>query len=302
MDHRRPAGTRTDVVQAPALRTSVLLGVLLASTAGAQSFGRLRGGGPARTDCMLVTDVAGIVSGPRAAAAACTDGDPACDADGTANGTCVFTVRLCLDDGAEPACRPEVVTHAALTTASPVLDGLSAALAAVRMPVSTETCTANDAVAVPTKGRHAGRLVMRATATMASGHADRDRVALRCRPAPGAGPPASFATIQRTVFARSCSTLSCHGASGAGGLTLAGDAAYRNLVGVPATNPAAHDAGLLRVVPGDPDSSFLMQKLRGALTAGEGTPMPQVGFPLSAARVELVRRWIAAGAPATGLF
>ena len=50
------------------------------------SFTRFRGGGPARTDCMLVTDEAGVPSHPGAPATSCRDGDPACDADATANG------------------------------------------------------------------------------------------------------------------------------------------------------------------------------------------------------------------------
>ena len=104
------------------------------------------------------------------------------------------------------------------------------------------------------------------------------------------------------MFAVSCSTVSCHGAAESGGLTLATGSAYANLVGVPATNPAAHAAGLLRVVPGDPGASFLLDKLTGMLSADEGDPMPRVGGPLPAARIELIRRWIAAGAPADAPF
>ena len=83
---------------------------------------------------------------------------------------------------------------------------------------------------------------------------------------------------------------------------LGASEAYANLVGVPASNMAAHAAGLLRVAPGDPDGSFLIRKLEGALTADEGTPMPQAGARLPQDRIDLLRRWIAAGAPADAPF
>jgi hypothetical protein len=109
-------------------------------------------------------------------------------------------------------------------------------------------------------------------------------------------------TLQRKIFTPSCSTLSCHGAAGAGGLTLSAGAAYANLVGVAPANQAARDAGLLRVAPGDPGRSFLLRKLEGQLTDGEGVPMPFVGSSLPPASIDLVRRWIAAGAPADAPF
>jgi hypothetical protein len=278
---------------------SLCLLVALAPAAGAQTgaFSRFLGRGPAATDCMLVTDVAGA-TGRRAAA--CTDGDPACDADGVADGTCVFQVRLCLDavGAGTPRCHTDVVTGAQVTSPLPTL---AAALQAVVLPVTApETCTAAAAVAVPTHGRRAARVVVRAQAGMASGHTDRDRVALVCRRRPGA--TATFATLQRRVFTASCATASCHGAGGAGGLTLTAGASYASLVGVPATNPVARDAGLLRVVPGDPDASFLLRKLQAALRPGEGAPMPFVGSALPPASIDLVRRWIAAGAPADAVF
>jgi hypothetical protein len=254
------------------------------------AFTRYLGGGNARTDCMLVTDVAGATG---AHAARCRDGDPSCDADGVANGSCVFRVRVCLDatSAALPHCSADVVT--AVVASVPAVE---ATLQALAMPVaSPDTCAAEATVAVP-RGR---RIVLRASATMASGHADRDALPLVCRRPP---PPATFATLERQVFAVSCSSVSCHGAADSGGLTLTTGSAYANLVGVPATNPAAHAAGLLRVVPGDPDASFLLDKLTGMLTPDEGDPMPRIGGPLPAARLDLIRRWIAAGAPADAPF
>jgi hypothetical protein len=246
---------------------------------------------------MLVTDVAGA-SGRRAAI--CTDGDPACDGDGVANGTCVLQVRLCLDAAASgtPRCHADVVT--AVEVISPV-PAVAAAVGALPLPVGTpETCTAPAAVAIATQGRRSARVVLRARATMASGHADRDRVALVCRRRPGVA--ATFATVQRRIFTPSCATASCHGAGGAGGLTLTAGTSYASLVGVAASNPVARDAGLVRVMAGDPERSFLLRKLQGTLAAGEGAQMPFVGSRLPAASIDLVRRWIAAGAPADSPF
>jgi hypothetical protein len=280
---------------APALLVTLALAAPAAAQTGA--FRRFLGGGPAATDCMLVTDVAGA-SGRRAAA--CTDGDPACDADGVADGTCVVRVQLCVGavGAGSPRCHADVVTAAEVTSPVPAL---AAALGALAMPITTpDTCTAAVTVPIPTLGRRAVRLVVRARAAMASGHADRDRVALVCRRRPGAG--ATFATIQRKVFTPSCATASCHGAGGAGGLILGAAVSYGSLVGVPPANRVAGDAGLLRVAPGDPARSFLLRKLQGTLAPGEGAPMPFVGPSLPPASIDLVRRWIAAGAPADTAF
>ena len=275
---------------------SLLLALATSPPADGQTggFTRYLGGGPASTDCMLVTDVAGA-SGRRTAS--CTDGDPLCDADGKADGTCVFSVRLCLDavDSTLPRCHADLVTQAGSS-----FPALAAALQVLAMPAAPDTCT--DAVAVPVirHGRR-GRLVLQASAHMASGHSDRDHVALLCR-RPATATMTTFATLQQKIFTPSCAIASCHGAAGAGGLGLTADAAYADLVGVAPANDAARAAGLLRVAPGDPDRSFLLQKLDGTLGAGEGQRMPQVGSALPAAAIDLVRRWIAAGAPATAGF
>jgi hypothetical protein len=54
------------------------------------------GGGTGVTDCVAQwTVVARAVDPPPTTTVACTDGDPACDADGTANDRCDFTVGVC---------------------------------------------------------------------------------------------------------------------------------------------------------------------------------------------------------------
>ena len=52
--------------------------------------------------------------------------------------------------------------------------------------------------------------------------------------------------------------------------------------------------GLLRVDPGDPDNSYLIQKLEG--TAAVGARMPLGGTALSQADINVVRQWISDGA------
>jgi mono/diheme cytochrome c family protein len=51
------------------------------------------------------------------------------------------------------------------------------------------------------------------------------------------------------------------------------------------------------IVPGKPDASLLIQAVRGA---DDVSKMPPDGDPLSAEQIEVLRRWIEAGAPATG--
>jgi hypothetical protein len=117
----------------------------------------------------------------------------------------------------------------------------------------------------------------------------------------GGGGDADFAAVQREVFDRSCTSASCHAsATRAGGLSLEASDSYDSLVDVEPDNGVARAAGLLRVVPGDPESSFLVRKITSDLAPGEGSPMPLGMSPLAPADIELVRSWIAEGALPVG--
>ena len=102
--------------------------------------------------------------------------------------------------------------------------------------------------------------------------------------------------IQAAVFGPTCATAGCH--SGGGGdlptvmdLTSA-QASFDNLVNIASLEVPA----LLRVMPGDPDNSYLIQKLEG--TAAEGDRMPlDSSEPLDPATIAAIRQWIADGAP-----
>jgi hypothetical protein len=110
----------------------------------------------------------------------------------------------------------------------------------------------------------------------------------------------TFSSIQREIFSAPDSTgraacTSCHSAQGgrfSGGLTLDGPAAYGQLVNVPSTGK--RDA--VRVIPGDPENSYLIHKIEGR--AGiVGQRMPRTTGPfLTPGQVLIIKRWIELGA------
>lgn len=101
--------------------------------------------------------------------------------------------------------------------------------------------------------------------------------------------------IQAVIFGPTCATANCHsGATPDANLNLSDEATSRaNLVGVSTTQLGG--AGI-RVISGDPDNSYLIQKLENA--AGiEGQQMPLGGAPLPQADIDVIRLWIADGVP-----
>ncbi len=117
----------------------------------------------------------------------------------------------------------------------------------------------------------------------------------------GDGPPpaggGTYATIQTEIFDAGCTQQACHSAAGrAGDLSLTAGESYDELVDVEAANPTAAAAGLLRVDPFLAQDSFLMRKLTGDLSPGEGSAMPIGAMPLSPEQLALIADWIEAGA------
>ena len=111
----------------------------------------------------------------------------------------------------------------------------------------------------------------------------------------------SFTSIQREVFEAGDSSgrtpcVTCHTSTGrapSGGLNLNHDAAYDQLAGV----AARAKPGAVRVIPGDADNSYLVQKLLG-MPGIVGRRMPFNGPPfLTDGQITIVQRWIAIGAP-----
>jgi hypothetical protein len=117
-------------------------------------------------------------------------------------------------------------------------------------------------------------------------------------PPPGTFGP-TFSEIQANVFTPTCATSTCHaGGAPAAGLNLEAANSYAMLVGIQSNQ----DAGFMRVLAGNPDSSYLVQKLEG--TASGGGMMPP-GGALPQTSIDTIRQWITDGAiddrvPATG--
>lgn len=102
----------------------------------------------------------------------------------------------------------------------------------------------------------------------------------------------TFASIQANVFTPICTR--CHaGAAAPAGLRLDEASSYAMLV----NTPSAEVPGLRRVRPGDPDLSYLVQKLEGR--AAVGARMPLNSPPLPQATIDFIRQWIADGAQRT---
>lgn len=100
--------------------------------------------------------------------------------------------------------------------------------------------------------------------------------------------------IQTNIFNTSCAVSGCHrGPSAPLGLDLSADNAHDNLVNV----PSEEVPDLLRVAPGAPDESYLVMKIEGA-PGIIGARMPRGRPPLSDEQIQLIREWIAEGAPA----
>ena len=101
---------------------------------------------------------------------------------------------------------------------------------------------------------------------------------------------ADFDAIQANVFTPICSV--CHiGATAPEGLMLDAAHSYNLLVNVPSTEVPS----LLRVKPGDPSNSYIIQKLEGH--AAVGAQMPLGETPLPASTIAFIVQWITNGAP-----
>ncbi len=110
--------------------------------------------------------------------------------------------------------------------------------------------------------------------------------------------PVSGATLnelQASVFTPNCAVSGCH--TGPMGNTLpagmdlsSADASFANLVGI----ASGQQPALLRVAAGDPDNSYLVQKVEG--TAASGARMPLGGGILNQALIDDIRQWISDGA------
>ena len=284
------------------------------------------GGGPPATDCLAEfggTPPNYPARSPRDIR--CVDNDPTCDDEPEA-GVCRFRVEVCLNvtDPERPECAPRDLEDYFVENYQPDTNPrhdfdfqvLQDRLNFLTLPVDStdhDVCSGLVDMTLPLRikllnggGKYARRV--KTLRTEVSGPqlvADSDKLRLTCVPADGLSPcdgvASTFDQIQKHVFSATCAVPTCHNAAQPPhGLSLSEGEAYDNLVGVPVTNAAASQAGKLRVDPGNPTGSFIVQKLRGQLAAGEGERMPR-GLPrLEELKIRLIEDWIAAGAPDTG--
>ena len=109
----------------------------------------------------------------------------------------------------------------------------------------------------------------------------------------------TFSSIQENIFestdvAGRTACVQCHtnvGRVPAGGLNLLDAVAYQNLVNI----PSIQRPGATRVIPADPNDSYLVRKLEGRDI--NGVRMPFSGPPyLTDGQILVIRRWIQLGA------
>jgi len=101
--------------------------------------------------------------------------------------------------------------------------------------------------------------------------------------------PSFSADIQEIFVRKGCTASSCHGSSLSGGLDLRSSAAHASLVGVAAVGETG-----VRVIPGDPQNSYLVIKLEGRQSFG--ARMPLTGSVLDNIDITNVRNWVTQGA------
>jgi hypothetical protein len=102
--------------------------------------------------------------------------------------------------------------------------------------------------------------------------------------------PPTLTAIQKNVFGAICTN--CHFPGGPGPMPLTSEeVSYANLVNVPSI-----ESPLLRVAPGDPDSSYLFHKITAApgIVGDRMPPPPET--KLTPGEIESIRKWIELGA------
>jgi len=109
----------------------------------------------------------------------------------------------------------------------------------------------------------------------------------------------TFSSIQQQIFSNGDSSgrpacTNCHNAIGSrfNGLDLTAAVSYNNLVNV----RSQFKPGAVRVIPSDPENSYLIHKLEGRSTIA-GVRMPMNGPYLQPGQIVVIRRWIEIGAP-----
>jgi len=140
--------------------------LLLTTSAPLRAF--VLGGGAADKDCRVAFGGVDLTDG--LSGVVCTDGDPACDRDGAADGTCRFAVNLCAGVDV-PGCTPGSVS---------TLDVTGLPLAPPPLPSTPGACGTVSDVVVPDGAAVAATAVARTFGALK----DVDYLNLCCRAAP----------------------------------------------------------------------------------------------------------------------
>ena len=110
----------------------------------------------------------------------------------------------------------------------------------------------------------------------------------------------TFSSIQRDIFSAPDSSgrvacTGCHNAQNArfaANLNLADESSYGQLVNIASSNKP----GAIRVIPGDPENSYLIHKVEGR-PGIVGQRMPRTNGPfLTDGQISIIKRWIEEGA------
>lgn len=304
----------------------VLVGVLCVFGGDAHAT-TVGGGGSKKLDC-LATFETSVVLPANQRKIICVDGDPACDTDATIDGKCTFDLAVCVNSTFSPVCTQNgvesiFVEHSA-DNGDPKFDPDFQAIQdrienELDLP-STEVddCTDPSFVTVRVQGPFPGnrcrqgkkkvKMSTDSTFDISAGKSFRDKDAIKfiCKPAPTGCDPqnlfdGTFDRIQWQILDQSCAVSACHDSqSFAGGLLLETGASYTSTVNVAPVNFAAGQLGWLRITPGDPDTSYLYQKLLGGLDPALGDRMPFGKGKLKSYLRDIIELWILAGAPETG--
>jgi hypothetical protein len=161
---------------ATSVRTLVAVLGATCLAVGSSAHADFTGGKSAKSDCYVVYKGISVTSGKNKVE--CTDGDPACDTDGEAQGTCSFGFQVCVNDPNVAGCTPSNVTSIAVNGATINAPGL---------PTSENVCADQSIVAVPLKQTNKGpkkkKLKLKVTATSVSKpKKDKDVITLICNP------------------------------------------------------------------------------------------------------------------------
>lgn len=101
----------------------------------------------------------------------------------------------------------------------------------------------------------------------------------------------AFTSISKNIFIKKCSLYTCHSSAffkNSGNLDLSDKNTYLNLINVPSSTYPE----IVRILPGKPDESLIMQRLEGKIIIS----VPLERSCVTKKEIEIIREWIKNGA------